>query len=103
MPLDMTSDTMYKVQSRRFLYSRPRPRTLVVLAAAMVMTYLVLFRSPSAGYHVIPWQQDLAPKPAPEPEPEKPLTEEERRRLEKEEYEQSLRDTFKAEYESAKR
>jgi hypothetical protein len=100
----MPASKMIKAQSRRFIYSRPRPKTVLILALALITTYVLVFRGPSVGYHIIPWQHGAKEIEAdPESEPEGPLTAEEKQRLEKEKYEEGLRDQFRVEYEAAKR
>jgi hypothetical protein len=84
------------LQSRRILYSRPRPKTVLILALILVTVYILAFRTTSAGYRVIPWRHE-------KPEPKPPPTPEELERQKWEQHEQELRDEFKAEYEAAKK
>ena len=90
--------SMYKVQSPRLIYSRPRPKTVLILALALLAAYLVLFRTP-AGYHVVRFHHGS--------EEISTMTDEEREKEkekeEKEKHEQELRDEFAQEYEAAKK
>jgi hypothetical protein len=88
---------MLKSQALRFVSSRPRPRSSLLVALFFVAVYLLTLQGSSIGYHVVPWRHGSTSKSR------EPGTEESERQMPQEErdrHDQELRDLFQAEYET---
>lgn len=59
-------EKMLNNTNRRMLFSRPRPRTFLLIVLAAVTTYYLVFSGPSPRLRVIPYVHDEAqPNPGP--------------------------------------
>ncbi|KAK2592679.1 hypothetical protein QQS21_009609 [Conoideocrella luteorostrata] len=50
-------EKMLHPQGRRVLTSRPRPRSLLILALAVLTTYFMVFSGPSPSLHIVPFNK----------------------------------------------
>ena len=65
---------MLNPQTRRTLMSRPRPRTILLIALATVTAYFLIFSGPSPQLHVVPYLHEKPETRPGTPGAEKPLS-----------------------------
>jgi hypothetical protein len=63
-------DKMLHPQTRRMLMSRPRPRTMLLVALATVTAYYLLFTGPSSTVQIVPYIHEATTPSSESPMPE---------------------------------